>query len=52
MNNWRQLLPELEKSADDIVCQLKELESKGYIIINRGSINIIDSTALQSIADA
>jgi len=22
MNNWRQLLPELEKSADDIVCQL------------------------------
>ena len=22
MNNWRQFLPELEKSADDMVCQL------------------------------
>lgn len=43
---------ELGSAREVISRQLKELESKGYIIINRGSINIIDSTALQSIADA
>lgn len=43
---------ELGSAREVISRQLKELESKGYIIINRGSINIIDSTALQSVADA
>ena len=43
---------ELGSAREVISRQLKDLESKGYILINRGSINIIDPTALQSIADA
>ena len=43
---------ELGSAREVISRQLKDLESKGYIIINRGSINIIDSTALQNIANS
>lgn len=43
---------ELGSAREVISRQLKDLESKGYILINRGSINIIDTTALQSIADS
>ena len=43
---------ELGSAREVISRQLKELESKGYIIINRGNIKIIDLTALQDIAKA
>ena len=43
---------ELGSAREVISRQLKELESKGYIIINRGSIKIIDPTALQDIANS
>lgn len=40
-------------SAREVISRLlKELESKGFITINRGNINIIDVTALQGIAEA
>ncbi|MBT8118292.1 MAG: Crp/Fnr family transcriptional regulator [Gammaproteobacteria bacterium] len=42
---------ELGSAREVISRQLKELESKGIIIINRGSIEIIDIAALQDIAD-
>lgn len=41
---------ELGSAREVISRQLKELESKGLIIINRGNINIIDITALREIA--
>jgi len=41
---------ELGSAREVISRQLKDLESKGYIIINRGSINIINSTAIKQIA--
>ena len=41
---------ELGSAREVISRQLKELESKGLIIINRGNINIIDITALRAIA--
>ncbi|MBE9560247.1 MAG: Crp/Fnr family transcriptional regulator [Proteobacteria bacterium] len=43
---------ELGSAREVISRQLKDLESKGYILINRGSINIIDPTALQDIANS
>ena len=43
---------ELGSAREVISRQLKELESKGYIIINRGNIKIIDLTALQDITKA
>jgi len=42
---------ELGSAREVISRQLKELESKGVIIINRGHIQIIDTTALQNIID-
>ncbi len=41
---------ELGSAREVISRQLKELESKGYIHINRGKIDIINKTALQNIA--
>ncbi len=43
---------ELGSAREVISRQLKELESKGYIKINRGNIKIIDVAALQGIAEA
>ncbi len=42
---------ELGSAREVISRQLKELESKGVIIINRGNIKIIDIAALQRIAN-
>jgi len=42
---------ELGSAREVISRQLKELKSKGLIIINRGNINIIDITALREIAN-
>ncbi len=42
---------ELGSAREVISRQLKELESKGLIIINRGNIKIIDKTALREIAN-
>jgi CRP/FNR family transcriptional regulator len=42
---------ELGSAREVISRQLKDLESKGFILINRGSINITDPTALQNIAN-
>lgn len=43
---------ELGSAREVISRQLKELESKGYIKINRGNIKIIDISALQNIANS
>ena len=43
---------ELGSAREVISRQLKDLESKGLIIINRGNIKIIDKTALQDITDS
>ncbi len=40
---------ELGSAREVISRQLKELETKGYLIINRGSIKIIDLAAIQKI---
>ena len=42
---------ELGSAREVISRQLKELESKGYLIINRGHIKITDQAALQKIAE-
>lgn len=42
---------ELGSAREVISRQLKELESKGLIIISRGNIKIIDTTALQEITE-
>jgi CRP/FNR family transcriptional regulator len=43
---------ELGSAREVISRQLKELESKGVLIINRGNIKIIDIAALQNIANS
>ena len=43
---------ELGSAREVISRQLKELESKGILIINRGNIKIIDIAALQNIANS
>lgn len=43
---------ELGSAREVISRQLKELETRGYVQINRGNIKIKDTTALQKIADS
>lgn len=43
---------ELGSAREVISRQLKDLESKGFIKINRGNIQVIDLTALQNIVDS
>jgi CRP/FNR family transcriptional regulator len=42
---------ELGSAREVISRQLKELETKAYLKINRGNIQLIDMTAIQDIAD-
>ena len=43
---------ELGSAREVISRQLKDLESKGYIIIKRGSIKIVNQAALKAIANS
>jgi len=51
ISTHQNIATELGSAREVISRQLKELESDGLIIINRGNIKIIDKTALREIAD-
>ncbi|MCK4834554.1 MAG: Crp/Fnr family transcriptional regulator [Gammaproteobacteria bacterium] len=51
VSTHQNIATELGSAREVISRQLKELESKDYIIINRGNIKIVNQTALEAIAN-